>query len=165
METALGEATKLLGNIMVNYSQWHTERSTSKKVHAIEEISVLSGKLDELMKLLSAKSGSSDPNDMPLSTLIENSNESLDVNFLVGIILVTMLIEVILILGLFLVIPLIILVIPTTTLMERRLLNLKLVLRSLRIRKRISVLCLKKNCLRLMNWLEVWIELLLMLIL
>ena len=35
MEITLGEATKLLDNIMVNYSQWHTERSTSKKVHAI----------------------------------------------------------------------------------------------------------------------------------
>ena len=31
MEITLGEATKLLDNIMVNYSQWHTERSTSKK--------------------------------------------------------------------------------------------------------------------------------------
>ena len=57
------------------------ERSTSKKVHAIEEISVLSGKMDELMKLFAAKSASSDPNDMPLSTLIENNNESFDVNF------------------------------------------------------------------------------------
>ena len=34
------EITKLLDNIMVNYSQWHTERSTNKKVHAIEEINV-----------------------------------------------------------------------------------------------------------------------------
>ena len=42
MEITLGEATKLLDNIMVNYSQWHTERSTNKKVHAIEEINVLS---------------------------------------------------------------------------------------------------------------------------
>ena len=50
---------------MANYSQWHTERSTSKKVHEIEEINVLSGKMD----------------DMPLSTLIENNNESMDVNF------------------------------------------------------------------------------------
>ena len=33
------------------------------------------------MKLFAAKSASSDPNDMPLSTLIENKNESLDVNF------------------------------------------------------------------------------------
>ena len=72
MEITLGEATKLLDNIMVNYSQWHTERSTNKKVHAIEEINVLSGKMDELMKLFATKSVSSDPNDMPLSNLIEN---------------------------------------------------------------------------------------------
>ena len=65
MEITLGEATKLLDNIMVNYSQWHTERSTSKKVRAIEEINVLSGKMDELMKLFANKSVSSDPNDMP----------------------------------------------------------------------------------------------------
>ena len=52
MEITLGEATKLLDNIMVNYSQWHTKRSTSKKVHAIEEINVLSGKMDELMNCL-----------------------------------------------------------------------------------------------------------------
>jgi len=39
-------------------------------VHAIEEINVLSEKMDELMKLFANKSVSSDPNDMPLSTLI-----------------------------------------------------------------------------------------------
>ena len=77
----LGKATKLLDNIMVNYSQWHTERSTSQKVHVIEEINALSGKMDELMKLFANKSVSSDPNDMPLSTLIEKHNESMDVNF------------------------------------------------------------------------------------
>ena len=66
---------------MANYSQWHTERSSSKKVHAIEEINVLSGKMDELMKLFANKSVSSDPNDMPSSTLIENNNESMDINF------------------------------------------------------------------------------------
>ena len=81
IEITLGEATKLLDNIMVNYSQWHTERSTNKNVHAIEEINVLSGKMDELMKLFANKSVSSDPNDMPLSTLIDNNNESMDVNF------------------------------------------------------------------------------------
>ena len=70
MEITLGEATKLLDNIMVNYSQWHTEKSTNKKVHAIEEINVLSGKMDELMKLFANKSAPTDPNDMPLSTLI-----------------------------------------------------------------------------------------------
>ena len=31
MEITLGDATKLLDNIMANYSQWHTERSSSKK--------------------------------------------------------------------------------------------------------------------------------------
>jgi len=33
------------------------------------------------MKLFANKSVSSDPNDVPLSTLIENNNESMDVNF------------------------------------------------------------------------------------
>ena len=33
MEITLGDATKLLDNIMANYSQWHIERSSSKKVH------------------------------------------------------------------------------------------------------------------------------------
>ena len=67
---------------MANYSQWHTERSsTSKKVHPIEENNTLSGKMDELMKLIASKSAPFDPNDMPLSTLIENTNESMDVNF------------------------------------------------------------------------------------
>ena len=37
--------------------------------------------MNELMKLFASKSVSSDPNDMPLSTLIENNNESMDVNF------------------------------------------------------------------------------------
>ena len=35
----------------------------------------------EFMKLFASKSAPIDPNDMPLSTLIENNNESMDVNF------------------------------------------------------------------------------------
>ena len=31
MEISLGEATKLLDNIMENYSQWHTERTPTSK--------------------------------------------------------------------------------------------------------------------------------------
>ena len=38
METTLGEATKLLDNIMFNYSQWHTERSTSKKCMLLKKL-------------------------------------------------------------------------------------------------------------------------------
>ena len=37
--------------------------------------------MDELTKLFASKSAPIDPNDMPLSTLIENNNESMDVNF------------------------------------------------------------------------------------
>jgi hypothetical protein len=170
MEITLGETTKLLDNIMENYSQWHTERSsTSKKVHAIEEINTLSGKMDELMKLIANKSAPIDPNDMPLSTLIENNNESMDVNF-VGrnnfgnnayrgnfnpI-------------GHFLVIPLMVMVIPTTILMEiiiRCPLILRTILKILLIPKRFSMLWLKKNCSRLMIWLGTLIEFLLRLIL
>ena len=62
---------------------------------------------------------------------------------LVGTILVTTRIEVILILGRFLVIPIISMVIPTTILMEiiiRCPLNLRILLNNLLIRKRISIL-------------------------
>ena len=37
MEITLGEATKLLDNIMVNYSQWHTERSTLCRMPAFRQ--------------------------------------------------------------------------------------------------------------------------------
>src|SRR4051812_27987803 len=40
MSTTLGVATKLLDDMMTNYSQWHTERSpTGRKVNSVEEIS------------------------------------------------------------------------------------------------------------------------------
>ena len=102
---------------MDNYSQWHTERSTSKKVHAIEEINTLSEKIDELMKLFTSKSAPIDPNDMPLYTFIENNNEYMDMNLLVGTILVITHIEETLMLDCSLVIPLIIMEIPTIILM------------------------------------------------
>src|SRR3989337_2922544 len=37
--------------------------------------------MDELMKLFASKSVPIDPNDMPLSSFIDNNNESMDVNF------------------------------------------------------------------------------------
>ena len=82
IEITLGEANKLLDNIMANYSQWHTERApTSKKVNSVEEISTLSEKLDALMRLVVNKSSPIDLNDMPLSTLIEQNSDPIDVNF------------------------------------------------------------------------------------
>ena len=111
-------------------------------MHAIEEINVLSGKMDELMKLFASTSAPIDPNDMPLSTLIENNNESMDVNYV----------------GRnnfgnnayrgnfnprrFLVTPLIIMVIPTTILMEiiiRYPLILNLILKNLLVHKIVSI--------------------------
>ena len=83
MEINLGEATKLLDNIMANYSQWHTERApTSKKVNSVEEISSSSEKVDALMKLVANKSAPIDFNDVPLSTLIEQNSDAIDVNFI-----------------------------------------------------------------------------------
>ena len=80
MEINLGEATKLLDNIMANYSQWHTKRApSSKKVNSVEEISSLSEKVDALMKLVANKSA---PIDVPLSTLIEQNSDAVDVNFI-----------------------------------------------------------------------------------
>src|SRR6266536_3348154 len=83
MEITLGEATKFLDNIMANYSQWHTERApTSKKVNSVEEISSLSEKVDALMKLVANKSAPTDFKDVPLSTLIEQNSDGIDVNFI-----------------------------------------------------------------------------------
>ena len=82
MEITLGEATKLLDNIMANYSQWHTERApTSKKVNSVEEISTLSDKVDAFMKLVASKNAPIHLNDVPLSTLIQQNSDSVDVNF------------------------------------------------------------------------------------
>src|SRR4051794_25803626 len=38
MSLTLGASTKLLDNMMINYSEWHTERaSPGKKVNSVEE--------------------------------------------------------------------------------------------------------------------------------
>src|SRR4051812_24028142 len=61
MSTTLGAATKLLDEMMTNYSQWHTERApTGRKVNSVEEISSLNEKVDLIMSLLS-KQSSVDP--------------------------------------------------------------------------------------------------------
>ena len=70
------------------------------------------------MKLFANKSAPIDPNDMPLYTLIENNNESMDVNFVGRNNFGNNAYKGELILCHFLVIPLIIMLIPTTILME-----------------------------------------------
>src|SRR3954464_7036361 len=53
MSKTLGAATKLLDEVMTNYSQWNTERApTGRKVNSVEEISSLNEKVDLIMSLL-----------------------------------------------------------------------------------------------------------------
>src|SRR3954471_7381499 len=80
MSTTLGVATKLLDEMMLNYSQWHTERSpTGKKVDSVEEISSLNEKVDLIMSLLT-KQSPIDTHDVPLNSLV--AQEQVDVNFI-----------------------------------------------------------------------------------
>ena len=66
--------------MMMNYSQWHTERSpTGKKVNSVEEISYLNEKVDLIMSLLTNKDPI-DPHDDPLNSLV--TQEQVDVNFI-----------------------------------------------------------------------------------
>ena len=67
---------------MANYSQWHNEGApTSKKINAVEIVS-LKEKVDALIKMVASKSAPIDPNDMPLSTLIKQTSDAIDVNFI-----------------------------------------------------------------------------------
>src|SRR3954464_2920127 len=53
MTITLGSATKLLDNMKVNYSEWHTKRDPhGKKENSIEETSSLSDKIDVIMAML-----------------------------------------------------------------------------------------------------------------
>src|SRR4051812_42703815 len=70
MSTTLGASTKLLDEMMLKYSQWHTERSpTGQKVNSVEEISSLNEKVDLIMSLLT-KQTTIDPHDVPLKSLV-----------------------------------------------------------------------------------------------
>src|ERR1043165_4256247 len=79
MSTTLRAATKLLDEMMLTYSQWHTKRApTGKKVNSVEEISSLNEKVDLIMSMLT-KQPSIDPQDVPLNSLV--AQEQVDVNF------------------------------------------------------------------------------------
>src|SRR3954470_12340659 len=80
MSTTLGAATKLLDEMMLNYSQWHTKRSpTGKKVNSVEEISSLNEKVDLIMPILT-KQAPIDPHDVHLNSLV--AQEQVDVKFI-----------------------------------------------------------------------------------
>jgi hypothetical protein len=53
MSITLGAATKLLDDMMINYSEWQTERAPQgKKVNFVKETSSLSDKIDTIMSML-----------------------------------------------------------------------------------------------------------------
>jgi hypothetical protein len=82
MSFTLSGTTKLLDNMMVNYSEWHTERSPQgKKVNFVEEISSLSDKKYAIMLMLSNDMTHVDPNNVPLASL-GAQEEHVDVNFI-----------------------------------------------------------------------------------
>jgi hypothetical protein len=63
MSITLCAATKLLDNMMINYSKWHTERAPQgKKVNSVEETSFLSDKIDTIMSMLVNGKAHVDPN-------------------------------------------------------------------------------------------------------
>ena len=82
MSLTLGAATKLLDNMMTNYSEWHTERAPQgKKVNSVEETSALNDKIDTIMSMLVNGKAHVDPSNIPLSSLVAQE-EHVDVNFI-----------------------------------------------------------------------------------
>jgi hypothetical protein len=73
---------KLLDNMMVNYSEWHTERAPQgKKVNSVEKTPSLSDKIDTIMAMLANDRAHVDPNNVPLASLVVQE-EHIDVNFI-----------------------------------------------------------------------------------
>jgi hypothetical protein len=82
MSITLGTVIKLLDNMMINYSEWHTERAPQcKKVNSVEETSSLSDKIDTIMSMLVNGKGHTDPNNVPIASLVAQE-EHVDVNFI-----------------------------------------------------------------------------------
>ena len=82
MSINLGVATKLLDDMMINYSEWHTERAPQgKKIYSVEETSSLNDKIDTIMHMLVNGKAHVDPNNVPLASLVAQE-EHVDVNFI-----------------------------------------------------------------------------------
>jgi hypothetical protein len=82
MSLTLGAAIKLLDNMMINYSEWYTERAPQgKKVNSVEKISSLSDKIDAIILMLSNDRTHIDPNNVPLASLVAQEDH-VNVNFI-----------------------------------------------------------------------------------
>jgi hypothetical protein len=79
MSKTIVEAKAILESILQNYSQWHTERAPipSKKVNSIEDVDVVSNKMDAILVFINKQN----VENVPLHELVGNSAESVDVNF------------------------------------------------------------------------------------
>src|SRR4051795_8318166 len=68
--------------MMINYSEWHTERGPQgKNVNSVEETSLLSDKIDTIMYMLVNGKAQVDPNNVPLASLVAQE-ENVDVDFI-----------------------------------------------------------------------------------
>jgi hypothetical protein len=79
MGKTIVESKAILESILQNYSQWHTERAPmpSRKVSSIEEVDVLSNKMDAILSYINKQN----VENVPLHELVGNNAESVDVNF------------------------------------------------------------------------------------
>ena len=86
MSISLGAATKLLDEMMINYSEWDTKRAPQgKKEKICRKNLFLSDKNDTIMSILVNDKSHVDPNNVPLSSLVAQE-EHVDVNFIKTII-------------------------------------------------------------------------------
>jgi hypothetical protein len=169
MSITLGAATKLLDNMMVNYSEWHTERAPQgKKVNFVEETSSLSDRIDTIMAMLVNNRSHVDPNNVPLASLVAQE-EHVDVNFIrnnnfnnsayrnnfVRTIIGRILLPMVMVMATLMVIP------PTT--LGARPLSLKSCSRTSLVSKLLLISLLRKSWVKLMFLLLKLIALLLML--
>jgi hypothetical protein len=79
MGKTIVEAKAILESILKNYSQRHTERAPmpSKKVSSIEDVDILSNKMDAILAYINKQN----VENVPLHELVGNNAESVDVNF------------------------------------------------------------------------------------
>jgi hypothetical protein len=79
MSKTIIESKAILESNLQNYSQWHTERAPMpyKKVNSIEEVDVLSNKMDAILAFIKKRN----VENVPLHELVGNNVESVDVNF------------------------------------------------------------------------------------
>lgn len=80
MSKTVPEAKAILGSMLYNNSQWHTERAPNptKKIHSIEEIDPLSNKIDAILAYITKQNN----DNVPLQELVGSTNESVDINYI-----------------------------------------------------------------------------------